>query len=150
MNMNFKLRFPIQITRTTGFVGDVNSVWGQVPPYAYGVYAGPVADLLQHYGSPGQSCERLFAARGEAKISRGETDHPPGSSATWRGGVPVSYTDSEGRTTVVAAFEHVVILTGYDQDSNSLYDQWQIYDTPTSVFLNSWGVLGNMAVIYDN
>jgi uncharacterized protein YvpB len=145
----FQTSLPHSDNPDYGFVGDVNSVWGQVPPYAYGVYAGPVADLLQHYGLPAKAVKGYSLQEVKQKLAEGKP------IIAWvignvEGGVPVSYTDSEGRTTVVAAFEHVVILTGYDQDSIRYMTNGRFYDTPTSVFLNSWGVLGNMAVIYDN
>jgi LysM repeat protein len=48
----------------------------------------------------------------------------------------------------VAAFEHTMILTGYNQDSVQVVDaysgKYQTYRL--SAFLNSWAVLGNMAV----
>lgn len=36
----------------TGFVGDVNGNWGQIPPAPYGVHAAPVAWVLRSYGLP--------------------------------------------------------------------------------------------------
>ena len=64
------------------------------------------------------------------------------------GGVPAEYTDSQGNKTIVAAYEHVVILTGYDEDSVRYVTNGKFSDAPNEVFLNSWGVLGNMAVFH--
>ena len=44
---NFQLRLPISDNPDLGFVGSVNGPWGQVPPYAYGVHAAPIAAVLQ-------------------------------------------------------------------------------------------------------
>ena len=47
---NFQHELPLSDNPDLGFVGDANGPWGQVPPYAYGVHAAPVAALLQQYG----------------------------------------------------------------------------------------------------
>jgi hypothetical protein len=59
----------------------------------------------------------------------------------------VTYTDSEGRTTLVAPFEHVVIITGFNADSIRYMTNGKFYEVPNEVFLRSWGVLGNMACL---
>ena len=46
----FQLNLPLSDNPDYGFVGSVNGPWGQVPPYAYGIHAGPVATLLREYG----------------------------------------------------------------------------------------------------
>jgi hypothetical protein len=51
----FQYTLPVSDNPDYGFVGNVNSPWGQVPPYAYGVHAGPVADLLNEYGIPAKA-----------------------------------------------------------------------------------------------
>ena len=62
------------------------------------------------------------------------------------GGVPYTYTDSKGSKVLVAAYEHVVIVTGYNETQIRYMNNGKFYDTPNQVFLNSWGVLGFMAV----
>jgi len=62
------------------------------------------------------------------------------------GGVPYEYTDSRGTVVDVAAYEHVVIVTGYDEKNIRYLNNGQLYEIPFYVFLNSWGVLGNMVV----
>ena len=142
----FQYHLPISDNPDYGFVGSVNGAWGQIPPYAYGVYAGPVAKLLNDYGLPAKAYKGYTLDQLKRKI----TQNVP--VMVWvignvEDGVPVSYTDSSGRTVVVAAFEHVVIVTGYDADHIRYMNEGMFYDTPTSVFLNSWGVLGNMVVV---
>jgi uncharacterized protein YvpB len=144
----FQVSLPHSDNPDYGFVGDVNSVWGQVPPYAYGVYAGPVADLLQQYGLPAKAVKGYTLEAVKQSLAKSKP------IIVWvignmEGGIPATYTDSQGRSTVVAAYEHVVILTGYDKDTIRYMTNGRFYDTPTNVFLNSWGVLGNMAIIYD-
>jgi uncharacterized protein YvpB len=144
---NFQHELPLSDNPDLGFVGDAKGPWGQVPPYAYGVHAAPVADLLQTYGldvegGKGYSLELL-----KTKIASG---HPV---IVWVignmvGGVPAEYIDREGNKTLVAAYEHVVILTGFDQDSIRYVNNGRFFEVPNEVFLNSWGVLGNMAVFH--
>jgi uncharacterized protein YvpB len=145
----FQTQLPHSDNPDYGFVGDVNSEWGQVPPYAYGVYAGPVADLLQKsYDLPAKA-EKNYTL---AEVKQQLADSKPVivwiiGNMEWS--PPTQYVDSEGRSTIVAAYEHVVILTGYDQDSITYMTNGRFFKVPTDVFLTSWGVLGNMAVIHD-
>ena len=144
----FQVGLPLSDNPDYGFVGDVNSPWGQIPPYGYGVHAEPVADLLVSYGLPAKAVRNYSIDELKQKLSESKP------AIVWVIGnmewsEPVNYTDSEGRLSVVAPFEHVVIATGYDVDSIRYMSNGKFYDTPTDVFERSWGVLGNMAVIYD-
>ncbi len=144
----FQVGLPLSDNPDYGFVGDVNSPWGQIPPYGYGVHAEPVADLLVSYGLPAKAVRNFSIDELKQKLSESKP------AIVWVIGnmewsEPVNYTDSEGRVSVVAPFEHVVIATGYDADSIRYMSNGKFYDTPTDVFERSWGVLGNMAVIYD-
>ena len=63
---NFQHELPLSDNPDLGFVGDAKGPWGQIPPYAYGVHAAPVVDLLQKYGldvegGKGYSLEQLKA-----------------------------------------------------------------------------------------
>jgi uncharacterized protein YvpB len=146
----FQVSLPHSDNPDYGFVGDVNSEWGQIPPYAYGVHSGPVADLLNEYGLPAKSVKGYTLDEVRMQLSQGKP------IIAWVIGkmewsAPESYIDSEGRTTTVAAYEHVVILTGYDVEADTIrfMSNGVFYDVPTQTFLTSWDVLGNMAVIYD-
>ncbi len=142
----FQYRLPISDNPNYGFVGDVNGPWGQVPPYAYGVYARPIADLLKAYGIPAKAYEGYTLEQLKAKVA----DDVPviawviGNVVL---GLPSHYTNSEGRTTIVAAYEHVVIVTGFNEDQIRYMNNGKFYDIPVDVFLISWGVLGNMVVV---
>jgi uncharacterized protein YvpB len=144
----FQYRLPVSDNPDDGFVGSVNAPWGQVPPYGYGVYAGPVADLLNAYGIQAKAYKGYTLEQVKAKIAQ---DNPVIAWVIGNvvGGVPFVYTDSKGNKVIVAAYEHVVIVTGYNKDHVRYMSNGKFYDTPDKVFLNSWGVLGNM-VIVDN
>jgi uncharacterized protein YvpB len=144
----FQYKLPLSDNPDLGFVGDVNAPWGQVPPYGYGVHAGPVADLLNAYGIPAKAYKGYTLEQIKARLAQ---DVPVIAWVIGNvvGGVPYEFTDSKGNKTIVAAYEHVVILTGYNQDHVRYMSNGKFYDTPDKVFLNSWGVLGNM-VIVDN
>jgi uncharacterized protein YvpB len=142
----FQYKLPQSDNPDLGFVGDVNSPWGQVPPYGYGVYAGPIADLLNQYGIQAKAYKSYTLEQIKAKIAQ---DKP---IIVWVignmvGGIPATYTDKKGNQVIVAAYEHVVIVTGYNKDHIRYMNNGRFYETPDSVFLNSWGVLGNMVVV---
>jgi len=144
----FQATLPHSDNPDFGFVGDVNSNWGQTPPYAYGVYAGPVAALLQQYGLPAKAVKGYTLE----EIKQNLVESKPvivWVIANMESSTPVKYIDSKGRSTIVAPYEHVVIVTGYGSDSIRYMTNGKFYDIPTAVFLNSWGVLGNMAVIHE-
>ncbi len=142
----FQYRLPLSDNPDLGFVGDVNSPWGQVPPYGYGVHAGPVADLLNAYGIAAKAYKGYTLDQLKAKIAQ---DKPVIAWVIGNvvGGVPYQYTDARGSVVTVAAYEHVVIVTGYNASHLRYMTHGKFYDTPTDIFLNSWGVLGNMVIV---
>jgi uncharacterized protein YvpB len=142
----FQYKLPLSDNPDYGFVGDVNSPWGQIPPYGYGVHAGPVADLLNTYGIPAKAYKNYTLDQVIAKVA---ADKPV---FVWVignvvGGIPYEYTDKEGRKVTVAAYEHVVIVTGYNEKKLRYMTNGRFFETPKEVFLNSWGVLGNMVIV---
>jgi uncharacterized protein YvpB len=142
----FQYSLPASDNPDLGFVGSVEGPWGQVPPYAYGVHAGPIAALLQEYGLNAIAVKELRLEELKRQIAM---DRP---IIAWVignvvGGVPYRYTDSQGNTTVVAAYEHTIMVIGYTEEIIRYNNNGKIYEIPTDIFLNSWGVLGNMAVI---
>jgi uncharacterized protein YvpB len=145
---NFQHELPLSDNPDYGFVGSVNGPWGQIPPYAYGVHAGPVADLLQEYGLKAVAYKKYTVEQIREQIAQ---DHPV---IVWvignvEGGVPYMYTDPEGREVQVGAYEHVVIVTGYGEDSIRYLNNSKFYDVPVDVFENSWSVLDNMAIVWE-
>jgi uncharacterized protein YvpB len=142
----FQYKLPLSDNPDLGFVGDVNAPWGQVPPYGYGVHAGPVADLLNTYGIAAKAYKGYTLEQIKVKIAQ---DKPVIAWVIGNvvGGIPYEYTDSKGNKTVVAAYEHVIIVTGYSETRLRYMNNGKFYETPNEVFLNSWGVLGNMVVV---
>lgn len=145
---NFQFELPRSDNPEKGFVGDVNAPWGQIPPYGYGVHAQPVADLLNHYGLPAQAVKGWSVEELKAELA---DDQPVIAWVIGNvvGGVPYEYTDKEGNTVVVAAYEHVILVTGYSKTHLRYISNGAFYEVPIEVFENSWKVLGNMAIFYD-
>lgn len=131
-----------------GFVGNVHGAWGQIPPQDYGVHAKPVAKLLRQYGAHAQAVRDMTWRDLQAEIAAGE---PVIAWVIGRVnlGTPVPYTTSDGQTTTVARFQHTVIVFGYSEHKVSVLDGNQVYRRRRGDFLDSWSVLGNQAVIWD-
>jgi len=130
-----------------GFVGNPNEAWGNIPPSGYGVYAWPIADVLDGFGLQAEGLNHLSWDDLRRQVSGGNPVIVWIIGQMWTG-TPLHYETPDGNTTIVAAFEHTMILTGYSPDTVQVIDaysgQYQTY--PLNVFLDSWSVLGNMAV----
>jgi uncharacterized protein YvpB len=142
----FQHGLPISDNPEIGFVGYSTGPWGQVPPYAYGVHAAPIAARLQQYGLNAVAVKGYSLEQIKSELAKG---HPV---ITWVigncvGGIPYNYTDKLGNTVTVAAYEHVIILYGFEGDNLYYFNAGKRYMIPNDVFLNSWGVLGNMAIV---
>jgi len=61
-------------------------------------------------------------------------------------GRAVWYTASDGEQTLVAPYEHTVIVIGYTPATVTVLDGGQVYARSLDLFLRSWGVLGNLAI----
>ncbi len=145
----FQVRMPISDNPDLGFVGDVNGPWGQVPPYAYGVHAGPVAGVLnEHYGMNAVGMKGFTTQELKEQIA---ADKPViawvVANCTWS--EPYEYTDKAGNKVITAPYEHVVIVTEYDERSFRYMNNGKFYDIPTEYFERTWSVLGNMVVYLD-
>ncbi|HEY60241.1 MAG TPA: hypothetical protein G4N92_06110 [Anaerolineae bacterium] len=146
---NFQYQLPQSDNPDLGFVGSVEGPWGQVPPYAYGVHASPVAQVLrEQYGMNAVGIKQFTLEQLKAQIA---ADRPVIAWVIGNcvGGSPYEYTDKEGNVTTVAAYEHVVIVTGYSMNIIRYMSNGKFYDIPANYFLNSWGVLGNLVVYLD-
>jgi uncharacterized protein YvpB len=130
-----------------GFVGSPNDAWGGVPPDSYGVHAKPVAAALQRFGLRAEAQKGMGwdALRGEIAAGRPVIVWVVG--AMWPGQAQ-KYTASNGKTVTVAAFEHTMIVVGYNRSLVYVIDAYsglrQAY--PVQAFLASWTMLGRMAV----
>ena len=143
---SFQRALPVSDNPDFGFVGNVNDPWGLTPPYGYGVYAGPVAMLLnangiQAHAYKGFTLEQLKTtlAEGIPVIAWVVGNVGPGKA--------VPHLDSAGRMYYVAAFEHVVVVTGYTPNTIHYSTEGVNYVRSTEAFLNSWAVLDNMVVV---
>lgn len=132
-----------------GFVGRYDGEQGQLPPNSYGVHADPVANLLNEFGASARSGKgfswddlRNEIASGRPVIAWVIYNTVPGN--------PYQYTDSEGNTTIVAYYEHTIMVTGYTPDTVYISDNGRYYERTLPVFLASWAALGNMAIVAGN
>lgn len=145
--VDFLSQLPRSDNPDRGFVGNPNDLWGSIPPLSYGVHAEPVADLIRQYGLQAEARRDLAWDDLRGEIAAGRPVIVWIIGQMWNA-TPRSYTDAEGHNTIVANFEHTMILTGYDETYvyvvDSFSGQSQIYGVQS--FLNSWAVLGNMAV----
>ena len=141
----FQFKLPLSDNPDLGFVGGVMGPWGQVPPYSYGVHAAPIAALLRQYGLPARGVKQFTLDQLKEQIAK---DQPVIAWVIGNvvGGIPYEYTDKNGNKTIVAAYEHVIIVTGYNEKTIRYMNNGAFYEVPVEVFLNSWEVLGNMVV----
>jgi uncharacterized protein YvpB len=130
-----------------GFVGDLNDAWGYIPPHSYGVYARPVAARLKEYGLNAVARRGLQWDDLRGEIAAGRPVIVWVIGQMWNG-TPVSYTPSDGNKTIVAHFEHTMILIGYDARTVHVVDAYSgmTQSYALSTFLTSWAVLGDMAI----
>lgn len=128
-----------------GFVGNVFGTWGQIPPHDYGIHAEPVASLLRQYGLQAYAHRPLSWDALKAEIAAGRPVEVWIIGSVYNG-IPVVYTPSDGLVTVVARYEHTVVVTGYSQNRVYFLNGDSIYSKTIAEFLDSWSALGNMAI----
>lgn len=143
---DFLNRLPGSDDPNEGFVGSYNGAQGRLPPASYGVHAAPVAALLREYGLNAYDQYGISWDEVRAEIASGRPVITWVIGNVWPSGYPVSYTPSNGNTTIVAAWEHTVIVTGYTSSTVTVVDGGMTYTRSLDTFLSSWGVLGNMSI----
>ncbi len=136
---------PVSDDPETGFVGSPDGGEGQLPPNPYGVHAEPIAAVLRNHGVSASAVKGMSYFNLRSQIAAGKPVIVWVIGNVW-GGYPVSYTSSSGNTTTVASYEHTVIVIGYDAYGVTVVDGYMTYWRSKSAFLNSFSVLGNMAV----
>ena len=129
-----------------GFVGYMDGTLGQIPPASYGVHAPPVADLLREYGLAARPVKDYTLDKLKKQIAKGNPVIVWVVGNVWYG-EPVEYTAADGSIVTVAHYEHTAIVIGYDEYGLTFVDNDLVYWRSTDAFLNSWAVLGNMAII---
>ncbi len=142
----FMYKLPKSDDPNYGFVGSFNDPRGQIPPNSYGVYQDPVAALLRNYGLPavGYKNYSFDQIRTEIAAGRPVMVWVCGNTGT---GSAVSYTPSDGISTVVAPYQHTVIVIGYTAEKVMIQDGSQKYERSIAAFEQSWGLLENRAVV---
>ncbi len=144
----FLFNLPSSDNPDKGFVGYANAPWGNVPPYSYGVHAEPVAQLLREYGLDAVARRDLSWDDLRQEVGHGRPVIVWVIGNVWPG-TAQTYTAEDGAQTIVAPYEHSMILLGYDPTTVYLLNsanglvEWHAL----SSFLSSWAVLGNMAVL---
>jgi uncharacterized protein YvpB len=142
--LEFFHRLPSAMNPNNGFVGDVNDYWGRLPPFGYGVYAGPVARTLRSYGVTAYAYRGVSYEQLKIQIATG---HPVMVWVIGHIGLskPVTMV-LDGSPAVVAPYEHVVLFIGYEYQKATVLDGSRRYPVWEIDFQNSWKILGNMAV----
>lgn len=143
----FQSQLPVSDNPQSGFVGDVEGNWGRVPPEPYGIHPEPVAHLLRVYGASAWAMHNMSWESLKSEIYAG---HPV---IVWvvghvARGTPVAYTASDGSEITVARYEHTVVVTGFDDHQVWIADGKDVYTRSIERFLESWGVLENLAIIW--
>lgn len=148
--IKFLALLPLSTNPEEGFVGSINGSWGQTPPESYGVHAGPVAEVLRSYGASAVAVRNMTFTALKRELAEGQPviTWVTGHVAPGRG---IPY-EVDGRTITVAAYEHTVIVIGYNDQKKQLtiLDGKQVYERPYAVFFRSWDALENMAVIWED
>lgn len=127
-------------------MGNVYGGWGQIPPAPYGVHAKPIAQRLREYNLKAKAVKGMSLASLKAEIAAGRPVIIWVVGHVGRG-TPITYVAKNGHETTVAQFEHTVIVIGYDKHKITVLDGSMVYSRYKKGFLQSWGVLGNQAVI---
>ncbi|MCD6355704.1 MAG: C39 family peptidase [Anaerolineaceae bacterium] len=144
--LEFIERLPRSDDPDEGFVGNINGPMGQIPPRDYGVYPGPIAELLRDYGLNATPVRNWDLNSLKREISAGRP------VIVWIINLPFAintseYTASNGNTTIVAPFQHTWIVTGYNANTITVIDSKWTYNVKTASFIERWNALGNQAVI---
>lgn len=145
---SFLDQLPSSDNPETGFVGNIDDPTGQIPPNSYGVHASPVAKVLQGYGLDAIARKGYSFDDLKLQVANGDPVIVWVIGNVWSG-YPVSYTTSNGDTVTVVHNEHTAIVVGYDEYGVTLLDNQYVYWRSNSAFLDSWSVLGNMAITAD-
>jgi subtilisin-like proprotein convertase family protein len=149
--LDFLYNLPQSDDPEQGFVGNPDGHWGYIPPDDYGVHDLPVSLLLQDYGVVASSYHYLRWDDLRAEIAMG---NPAivwiigGSNYNLANGIPHFYIPaSTGDLTVVAPYEHTVIVVGYTPTTVTILNGSQFVDIPLDRFLDSWSVLQFMGIL---
>jgi uncharacterized protein YvpB len=144
-------RLPKSDNPHRGFLGDVDQPAGTMPPYGYGVYAGPVAANLRSFGLDATSHRNWTLYELKAEIAAGR---PVIIWSTYDMELPgvQEWTSSDGETSLVVRWQHTFVAVGYEDTADGgrifLLDA---YDAATKqftygVFDTAWAQMERLAV----
>jgi subtilisin-like proprotein convertase family protein/uncharacterized protein YvpB len=149
--IDFLNHIPTSDDPEVGIVGNPDGNLGNIPPNDYGVHAPPIASVLRDYGLTASSKRSMQWDDLRAEIASG---NPVvvwiigGANYSLVNGTPHYYTaGSTGDTTIVAPWEHTVILVGYTSDRVTVLNGSRFITVSLDQFLDSWSVLDFMAVL---
>ncbi len=126
-----------------GFRGDLNGPIGSIEDY--GVYAGPILDILNNQGlrawivEDGLEGIKVALARGNPVLAWVTYNCQPSVPTT---------TIINGQEVTLVPFQHVVVVTGYNSEGVWANDPWDGQEDlyPAVDFERSMGYFGNMAI----
>jgi uncharacterized protein YvpB len=144
---DFFRRLPQSDNPNRGFLGDVDLPPGTMPPYGYGVYAGPIAANLRSFGLDAQARRAWSLEALKAELAAGRPVIVWATYDMRQPGVQ-EWTSSDGETCIVVQHQHTFIAVGYDEEGIYLVDA---YDAETKyfsyeAFVPAWDQLGRLAV----
>jgi uncharacterized protein YvpB len=146
--LDFLENLPLSDNPEKGFVGNFWDAPGSIPPLSYGVHAEPIARLLREYEVPAIAIKGMTWNEMQLEIAQ---RRPVIAWVIYQIGYSqaVTYTSSDGDSTLVAPYEHTVIVAGYDSGQVIVIDGNLNYSVPLEQFLQSWSSLGNMAIVVE-
>ena len=118
---DFQANLPLAGNPERGFVGFVDDPIGQIPPNSYGVHAPPVAKVLRSYGLAAEAYKNYSFTDLKRQIANGNPVIVWVIGNVWNG-YPVEYIAPNGKTVIVAQYEHTAIVIGYDEYGVTLVD----------------------------
>jgi uncharacterized protein YvpB len=144
---DFFRRLPKSDNPHRGFLGDVDMPAGSMPPYGYGVYAGPIAANLRSFGLDARSHRHWTLHDLQVEIAAGR---PVIIWSTYDMKLPgvQEWTSLDGETSLIVQWQHTFIAAGYDEGGVYLIDA---YDAGTKLFSYeafdaAWAQLERLAV----
>lgn len=144
--LDFFNTLPASDNPDAGFVGNVYGTWGQIPPGDYGVHAEPVAKKLRKFGTTAYAHRPLSWDGLKAEIAAGRPVYVWTIGDSTSNEIPIYYIAGDGHLSVVAHYEHTVMVVGYSPNDVTILDNGKQYTRSLTQFLSSWSALGNMAI----
>lgn len=144
-------RLPKSDNPHRGFLGDVDQPAGTMPPYGYGVYAGPVAANLRSFGLNAVAHRNWTLYELKAEIAAGR---PVVIWSTYDMQLPgvQEWVSSDGETSLIVRWQHTFVAVGYEDtaDGGRIY-LLDAYDAATKQFTygafdTAWAQMERLAV----